>query len=175
MQRRSFLKMSGSGLAIAALTPTGLFMSGCSFSVTGMVNTILNALEAILKVAEPNASWLPSLQSAITALETAEQSWQTTGTITVIEDALNTVAAVCAVIPLTEVYSPLIDVIVAGIEAVLNYFSPAGVATMKAVADPHLNRVVLKKPHAFQTYQGAFKDQFNETARGLGLTAAVIS
>lgn len=173
MQRRQFLEWSITGGACLIVWPTSLAMEGCSFSVKGMLNTILDSLNAILKVAEPNASWLPGLQNAITALQQAEAQWENTGTVSIIEDALNTVAAVCAVIPLTELYSPLIDVIVAGIEAVLNFFAPATVK-LAIKGNPHQGRVTLNKPHFAQTYQGAYRGQWNDTARGLGLTQALI-
>ena len=53
------------------------------------------------------------------ALKSAEQGWIGGGAVQIVIQALNTLAAVAAVIPFTAVYSPLIDILVAGIDAVL--------------------------------------------------------
>lgn len=165
--RRIFISRA---LALAgAFTVSSLAMTGCSFSVAGMLNTILSALQSILKVAAPNAPWLASLQAAIGALQNAETQWQSGGAVAIVEDALNTVEAVLAVIPLTAAFSPLIDVIVAAIEAVINYFAPAPSAVAKVLKDPHRGRAVLNHPHVLQTYQGAFKDQFNKVAADIAM------
>lgn len=178
MNRRMFLKASGTGAAVLALAPTTL-LTGCAFSVTGMLNTILSTLNSILSVAEKNAPWLPGLQAAIAQLENAEATWKTGGASAIVIDALNTVEAVLAVVPLTTAYSPLIDVIVAGIEAIINYFNPPAVQLTHARStmgnNPHVGHVTLDKPgFRHPTYQGAFKAQYNSTAVGIGLPQAAI-
>lgn len=176
MTRRNFGKGTLSTIATLAIAGTvTLPIAGCSFSVTGMINTVIASVEAILKVAEPNASWVASLEAALAALQTAESTWQAGGAVTIVEDALNTIEAVVAVIPLTAPYAPLIAVLVAGIEAILNYFSPSTSAARSGNKNIYIGRVSLRKPHLFQTQVGAYKEEWNDTARSLGLSKALIS
>jgi hypothetical protein len=83
---------------------------------------------------------------------------------------------VLAVIPMTMAFSPLIAVIVAGIEAVMAAFGVTLTVHQAArvARNPYKGAAHLNKPHAFQTYQGAYRSQFNDEAKGLGLTAAEI-
>ena len=92
----------------------------------------------------------------------------------IIIDALNTLEAVVAVIPFVAVYSPLIDVLVAGIEAIINYFNPPSVALKVARNDPHRGRVQLIAPHFLQSHQAAFAAQWDTAAESAGLVAAKI-
>lgn len=146
-------------------------------SIENDINTVLDEATNVLVVADPNAAWVPQLQSAITALKTAEASWSAGGAEQIVIDALNTVEAITAVIPLTAAYSPLIDVLVAGIEAVMELF-PAS-ATPLAVgarlsANPHVGRVKLVH-HAFHSRSKEFKALWNETAlANTGLRGATI-
>lgn len=155
-----------------------LALEGCSLDPKALINTVLTAAEAILKVAEPNATWLAPLQAAITALQQAELQWSAGSAVQIVIDALNTIQAVLAVIPVTEVYSPLIAVLVAGIEAALTYFVPPQSAHVNSksirmrVNNPYLSsRRVELKPRSFfhPTYQSAFKAQWNELADALTL------
>ena len=161
MNRRTLLK-SLAAVSTLALLP----VTGCAFSVTGMLNTIISALSAILSYVGASQPWAASVQAALTALQNAIAQWKAGGASTLIIDALNTVEAVLAAIPLTAVYSPLIDVIVAGIEAIINYFAPAKLSNAQ---NPHRGHVILMKPTALQSYQGAFKAQYNNAAVGVGL------
>jgi hypothetical protein len=174
LERRQFLKFAITGGAVVAASPSVLLMEGCSFSVVGMVNVVLSAVQKIAAAADPSASWLPALNSAIVALEQAEANWQNTGIVSVLEDALNTIVAVMAAIPFTEPYAALVGIVVAGVEAVINYFAPSASAKARFAQNPYSNRVPLRKPHAFQSYQGAFRSQWNDTAKGLGLTSMEI-
>ena len=178
MNRRSLLKSFGAVGAIALL-PVTLPIAGCAFSVKGMLNVLISAVESILKVAT-GATWVTELTNALTALQQAEASWTTGGVVNIVIDALNTVEAVLAVIPTTAVFSPLIDVIVAGIEAILNYFnpSPASLAKPRATArtNPYVGVVKLNRTSfTHPTYQGAFKAQFNDAAEAVGLPQAKIA
>ena len=113
---------------------------------------------------------------SVRALQAAEATWTNTGTVSVIIDALDVLEAVCAVIPLTALFSPLIDILVSGIEAVLAAMTSqtAQVLNLRAkyVANPHHGRVTLNKPHFLQTHQGAYHKQWNDMATNLGLSAA---
>lgn len=152
--RRTFFLGAGALALTAAVTlPT----IGCTPNWEGILNTLITSGEAVLKVAEPNAMWLKPFESALTALQGAEAQWKAGSAITIIESALNTLAAVAAVIPFTAVYSPLIDILVAGIDAVLSAISPAPSGTKLAAA--HNARVGRAKLKA-QT-QSAYKAQWN--------------
>lgn len=178
LNRRHFLKLSGTGAAVAVLTPLTVLETGCAFSVTGTLNVIIEAVGGILSYVGGSLPWVTDLQAALNALQTAEANWKTGSPAAVVIDALNTVEAVLAVIPLTAVYSPLIDIIASGIEAVINHFASASMTFSRARAtaqtNVHLNRIPLDPPHAFQTYQGAFKEQYNKTAEAIGLPQVAI-
>jgi hypothetical protein len=179
MDRREFGKMSLAGIAIASLSS---FMTACAINAKALLNTVIAAVQAVLKVAAPTEPWVAQLSAALNALVTAEEaSWTAGGAVTIVIDALNTIANVCAVIPLTAVYSPLIDVLVAGIDAVLAVLVPPAGAKLKvmAIANPHRGRVVINTPRRFagvqlQTEQGAFKGQWNDLATQIGLPQAKI-
>jgi hypothetical protein len=183
MNRRNFLKKLTAGAAIAlASGATVVTVEGCAFNITDAINTVLNSALAILKVADPSATWVGSLASAIAALQQAETSWQAGGTSTIVIDALNTIEAVLAVIPVTAPFSPLIDILVSGIEAVMAAFGLTAVLTPAAslkretiVNSPHYNKAVLNGPSfRHPTWQGAYKAQWNAKAVALGLSAARI-
>lgn len=177
MNRRHFLKLSGTGAAALAL-PMSLLETGCAFSVKGVINVIENAAQSILAHFGSGSPWASELSAAIAALQQAEATWKTGGTAAIVIDALNTIEAVLAVIPLTAVYSPLIDLIISGVESIISYFAPTSMTFSRprasAQKNVHLNRIPLDHPHAFQTYQGAFKEQFNKIADAIGLPQAAI-
>lgn len=156
-------------------------MTGCSQTdVTGLLNTVIASGEAVLAVAEPGAPWATSLRNALAALQTADTQWKAGSPVAIIIDALNTVQAVLAVIPVTAVYSPLIGVLVAGIEAVLAALpaptSSSGLeARRAALRSPYLGAVKLNgRSLAHPTYSGAYKAQWNAKAKALGLQAALL-
>jgi hypothetical protein len=176
MDRREFGKMSLAGIAIASLSS---FMTACAVNAKALLNTVIAAVQAVLKVAAPTEPWVAQLSAALNALVTAEALWTAGGAVTIVIDALNTIANVCAVIPLTAVFSPLIDMLVAGIDAVLPVLVPPTSATSPrvkvfAVANPHRGRVPLRKPRFYQTHQGEFKGQWNDLATQIGLPQAKI-
>lgn len=173
MNRRMFLQLSGTGAAVAVLTPATL-LTGCAFSVKGTLSVVITAVQGILKYVGNTQPWAVELSNALAALQSAETTWQSGGTTAIIIDALNTLESVCAVIPFTAVYSPLIDLIVSGAEAVINYFAPQAITYTKprvtARNNPHVGRVAIKGPSFLHpTYAGAFKNQWNDTATGVGL------
>ena len=175
MNRREFVKNSSVGVAVLC-TGSMVTMTACSTNIKALLNTVITAVQAILKVAV-NSPWAAQLANALTALQNAEAQWTAGSTVQIVIDALNTLEAVCAVIPLTAVYSPLIDVLVTGIEAVLAVLVPTpAIKALRAklANNPHHGRVALRHPHFLQTQQGAFRDQWNDTAKGLGLNAAKI-
>jgi hypothetical protein len=161
LNRRLFLKTASATGAIVMISPAALILDGCDGSaVINLINVALQAAENVLAVVEPGAPWVGNFQAAITALKNAETTWQSGGAVQIVIDALNTLVAVTAVIPLTAVYSPLIDILVAGIEAVLAAL-PAS-TTAKLSRNPHYGHTQLKKPHLLQSKAGAFKQQWND-------------
>jgi len=177
MNRRYFIKLcSGLGAALAIGAPS-FFIEGCAINVTDAINTVLNSALAILKVAEPGAAWTGDLGAAIAALEQAETQWQAGGAATLVIDALNTVEAVLAVIPATAVYSPLVDILVAGVEAVMAAFGVTATVTpavrARIVNSPHYGKVALKGPSFLHpTWRGSYRAQWNAEAKALNLPAA---
>ena len=183
LNRRQLIQRGG--IAAAALTiPLSFSLEGCSTeSITNAINVVLSSALAIIKVAEPGASWLGSLASGIAALQQAEAQWQAGGPVALIDDALNTISAVLAVIPVTAVYAPLVAILVAGIEACLALIpqpaptttvTPAIQARAKRAQSPYFGMASLNRPNRFETPQGAYKRQFNAEATALNLRAATI-
>jgi hypothetical protein len=131
--RRQFITAS----TVVAISPT-LLLEGCTLSqqdIENLINVALQSAAAVLAVAEPGAPWVADFQAAITALKTAEASWVGGGAIADVIAALNAVAAVAAAIPFTATYSPLIDVLIAGIDAVLAALPAPTTAPGAAVAN----------------------------------------
>jgi hypothetical protein len=183
MNRRIFMKRAAVAGAAATLVPSSILMEGCTFNTTGALNTILDSLLAILKVAESGASWVSTLGSAIAALEQAEAQWKAGSSSEIVIDALNTVEAVLAVIPATAAYSPLIDIAFAAIEAVMKEFGLTVQLTTKlqvenrrkVVNSVHYKATELKGPNFLHpTWTGAYKAQWNSECVKLNLTAAKI-
>lgn len=141
------------------------------------INTILQQAAAVLAVVEPNAPWVAEFKNAIAALMVAEQQWQTGGTVQIVIDALNTIVAITAVIPLTAPYSPLIDILVAGIEMVITALVPSAAppATVKATrqGNPHVGAYAI--PHrTFHSQSSTFKWCWNQAAVEHNLNQAVL-
>lgn len=181
-------KILSSVLILAVMLVTTGVTTGCSTASTvNEINIVLTQATNILAVAGPGATWVPQLQTAIAALKTAEAGWQSGGPIQNVENALNTIVAITAVIPLTAKYSPLIDVLVAGIEIILENL-PGGAAVAVAaaptsgvsahvaaqvVSNPHLGRVTIKH-HFMHNRTKEFKAAWNDAARTNDLANAAI-
>jgi len=172
--RRGFIGKA----ALALISFATLSLTGCALTpanAKALINVLITSIQNILKVST-NAPWVGDLAAALTALQTAEASWSAGGTVAVIDDALNTLTAVLAVIPLTAIYSPLVDIVVAGIEAVLAVLPVAtGSAKLRAAisSNPHHGRIVLnKKSLRHETPQGAYKSQWNGLCKQIGLPQA---
>jgi len=169
---RNVLIVGGAALVL----PEMLLSEGCTVNAESLLNTVIDSIMAILKVAEPTASWFPTLSAALAALQAAANNWKKGGAATIVIEALDTVENVLAVIPVTAVYSPLVAVLVVGITAVLNAL-PVSLKMASKVnlrTNVYVNRVQLRKRRFWQTYQGAYRSQWNEVADGLGLPAAKI-
>lgn len=169
-------KLLSTILMFTVMTMTLSFTTGCTSSqVVAEVNTVLTEATNILVIADPSATWVPQLQAAVTALKSAEAGWQSGGAVQDVISALNTVVAITSVIPVTAAYSPLIDVLVAGIESVLVALEPAGTVSVAYAGrqNPHLGRVMLVH-HAFHNRATEFKTAWNDTAKDHGLQGALI-
>ncbi len=182
MNRRKFLEVGGV-IGIMATMPT---IEGCSSSeVENAINVVLKAAAAVLAVTAPGAPWVAELNQAIATLMTQEQQWINGGPVQYVDDALNAIVAITAVIPLTAVYSPLIDVLVAGIETVLALLPapPNSVATKLTVdqeqkttasGNPHVGRYVMRSYAFHPSPSGRFKANWNEVAKANHLDYAVL-
>lgn len=174
MNRRLFL-VNTTKLSLLLAAAPAILATGCTESIKDLLNTVIDATEGLLKVIEPNASWFATLQSALTALTAAETSWMNGGGVQIIETALNTVQQILATIPVTAAYAPLIAILVAGIEALLEKLYPGGKAPVALASSPYRGRVALKKPHILQSNASAFRSQWNAAAVANGLPAAKIA
>lgn len=150
-----------SAILLVGLLPVTTATTGCtSGEILSYTNSVISGVEAVLNVIAPNSVISTQLQSALTALVSAEASWKAGGAVAILEDALNTVVAVTAAIPLTAAYSPLIDIIVAGVEAVLALLPQQ--TSLKAVYNPHIGRARLAGQSLLHpTRVGAVKAQWN--------------
>ena len=161
-------------LLLVATLPVAVPTTGCTSSqVINEINVVLNEATQVLAVADPSAPWLASYKAAVTALQTAEVSWQAGGTVQIVISALNTIASITAVIPVTAVYSQLIDVLVAAIDAVLVLLVPSGTAALSAAYNPHVGRYQLQN-HWYHTPAGNLKANWNSVAKANGLTQAIL-
>jgi len=157
-------------------------MEGCTFNITDAINTVLSSALAIIKVAEPGAAWVAPLASAIAALQQAETSWQSGGAATLVIDALNTIEAVLAVIPVTATYAPLISILVAGIEAVMAAFGLTAQLSAAASAkrptiinSPYYGKTTLTAPNFWHpSWTGAYRHQWNQECDTLRMPQARI-
>jgi hypothetical protein len=154
--------------------------AGCSGSeVIGEINVVLSEATTVLAQAAPGSSWIAPLKAAAAELQTEEAAWESGGTVAKVDAALNTLSIVLAAIPLTAVYSPLIDVLVAGIEAVLAALpastAPGAQKTMVTVAEnPHAGRYTLVM-HWYHSPAGNLKANWNGVAKAHGLQRMVIA
>ena len=177
LTRRQFGKRSLATVATLALASSiPVSFTGCTVDIKGLLNTVLEEAKAIAAQAEAGASWLAPFQTVIGQLETAIASWENGGAIADVEEVLNDLVAAAGVIPETALYAPLAALLVAAVEAVLNYFVPVPTTAVAAArkANVYVGRVSLQKPHFGQSQVAAAKEQFNSQAKMLGLTAAVI-
>ena len=169
--RRTFI--SGA-LALSSLT-----LTGCNTqTIVNDVNAVLDAAVSVIAVADPTASWLSNLKDSVVALKTAEGTWQSGGAAIIVIDALDTVAAICSVIPITAPYAPLVAVLVAGIDSVISLFGPTLATTPTTSSNIHAllsapdnpyrstNRVTLDHS-PFRSSTGNFRHTFNATAKQL--------
>jgi hypothetical protein len=177
--------MEASSLAPVALAAgaslSALSVSGCSVSASDIENSInvaIQSAEAVLAVAEPGASWVSSFSNAVTALEQAETQWKGGGAVAILESALNTLAAVSAVIPFSAPYAPLVGILVAGIDAVLSSLpvtASVGATVAAPVTTPYRGKVKLKgRSLLHPTHIGAYKAQWNAVAKANPLLTAAI-
>jgi hypothetical protein len=141
MNRRRAMKLIGlaSGAVLTGLSTQAL---SCSASqIENEINVILEGLANLLAAAGQTA-WSTDLSTAEQALAAAEQSWQTGGAVQILITALNAVEAICAVIPLVDVYSPFIDLAVTAIETVLTLLPASTAPAARAMRqNAHLGRV----------------------------------
>lgn len=158
MDRRQFLATSSATAATLLLMPT----IGCTDNPIAIINTVLDSAAAVITVAEPGAPWVAQMQAAITTLKNAEASWKSGSAVTIVVSALDTLAAVAAVIPFTAIYSPLIDILVAGIDAVLAALPLSTKARLSDQHNPRAGRTALKRPHALESHVGVYKKQWND-------------
>jgi hypothetical protein len=167
------------GLLLIGTMPV-MATAGCSGSeVIGEINVVLSEATTVLSQAAPGSSWIAPLKAAAAELQTEETAWESGGTVDKVDVALNTLSIVLAAIPLTAVYSPLIDVLVAGIEAVLALLPVATsrgaqMAMATLAENPHAGRYTLVM-HWYHSPAGNLKANWNSVAKAHGLRQMVLA
>lgn len=132
MRTRTLAGLAAIALLCIAVMPVTIPLAGCTpAQAENEVNTIILQLTNIMAVAEPGAAWVKDAANALALLKTAEANWIKGGAVQDVINALNTAELVMAAIPVLAPYSPLADVLVAGIDAVLALLlpGPAGAPT----------------------------------------------
>jgi hypothetical protein len=175
--RRKFFEGAAIGTGTLVLAPAAGTLTGCTISSSTLksyLNTVLKCAEDILALSSSSDSWYADLVAAITALEGTESSWDGSTAVTAIVSALDTLEAVLAVIPVTSTYSVLIDLFVSVVEYILEHYVSSSttkkvVVKSLASANPHRGRVPLKSPHFLQSQEGAYRGQWNDAVKALGL------
>jgi len=176
LNARALAGFTLSTILFSGTLPVCTVATGCtSTQVIKEINVALNEASAVLAVADPSAPWLNDLKNAIVNLQGAESTWQSGGKVAIVDDALNTLAAVTAAIPLTAVYSPLIDVLVASIEEVLAALPTSTAARLSATlaTNPHAGRYQIQK-RWYRTPAGNLKANWNQVAKAKGLTLMLL-
>jgi len=146
ISRRQFGK---GALALAGTAPVAAMLTGCPTPTPSQLinelNVVLQEATNLIAVIAPNAPWFQTYKDAVAALKRAEETWQAGGAVSILISALNTVVAVTAVIPETEQYAPLIQVLVAGIVAVLGLLpAPQGVKAQAMHSSPYKGAKTVK-------------------------------
>lgn len=177
LNARALCGFALSAILLLGTLPVAAVATGCSGSqVVSEINVVLTEADNVIAVADPGAPWAQDLKNAVVALTGAETSWQNGGSVQYVEDALNTLCVVLAAIPLTAAYSPLIDVLVAGIEAVLAALPASARARLTAtlVRNPHAGRYRLVN-HWYHSPAGNLKANWNQVAKARGLTQMLLT
>lgn len=155
--------------------PGMMLTIGCNGNLSGLINAVLSSASAVINVMEPGSELATDFSNAVKQLTQAVATWKNSGVVADITQALGVLMNLAATIPFTATYSPLIDILVAGIDAVLAAIPQTG-ATMNIRATIQGNarhgRVGLMKPHFAQTQGGAYRSQWNNVAKFLNLSRA---
>jgi len=129
MNRRKFLKLSGTGLAVGVLTPGVLLTTGCSLKSDAQ--DIVDSLTAIYN-ADPTAPWAADLQIAIGDATTAIADWDGSSTNCALQSAVTIAAAILDSIPLGAVIDLIVTIAVAGIRTLLSDLAPCSTTALES-------------------------------------------
>lgn len=170
MNRREFTHCGALGIIALMLMPETETLTGCNLSVSDLINAVLDSAAAIVTVMEPGSYDALTFKNAVMSLTQAVTAWKSGSAISDVVQALAELENVTNIIPLTAIYSPLIDVLVAGIDAVLNTIQATSLPTVRVglAVTKRSGRIALDKPHAFQSRAGAYRHQFNRLTMHLG-------
>lgn len=183
IDRRTFLELSGTGAAVAVLTPSMLLMTGCSLK--GDAQNVLDALTAIYN-ADPTAAWAPDLQIAIGDMTTAIADWNGSSVNCELQSAVTIAAAILDSIPLGALIDLIVTIALAGIRSLLADLAPCSTAALakklsRAYGGTFHSRTVTYAHYYAQfksesTWRmgGDFKKAFNNAATASGLPNAQI-
>lgn len=159
-------------LLCAVMSAPTVAMTGCTVSaaqIEANINLISQQAASILSQIGDTAI-AADITAGVEKLKEAEAAWKGGGAVQDIISALNILEIAVGAVPLTAAYSPLVDVIVAGIEFILTNFvttkaAPTGAVRAMALPgqyNPHKGRLVVK-PHMMQSPSGAYKALWDKT------------
>ena len=154
--RRTFLKLSGSGLAIAALAPATLTLTGCNLK--GDAQDVLDTLIAIYN-ADPTASWAPDLAIAIQDMTTAIADWNGSSVNCELQSGAQIAVAILDSIPLGVNIDLLVTIALAATPVLLNELAPCtttGFGLAKRLSRPYTAHYHSTTP-AYATYVARYK------------------
>lgn len=184
IDRRTFLKLSGTGAAVAVLTPSMLLMTGCSLK--GDAQNVLDALTAIYN-ADPTAAWARDLQIAIGDMTTAIADWDGSSVNCELQSGVTIAAAILDSIPLGALIDLIVTIALSGIRALLANLAPCLIAAAlaKKLSRAYSGTFHSTTPAYAQYYSqfksearwrvgGDFKKAFNDGAKASGIPQAQI-
>ncbi len=181
--RRTFLKLSGTGIAVAVLAPATLTLIGCSLK--GDAQDVLDTLTAIYN-ADPTASWAPDLEIAIQDMTTAIADWNGSSVNCELQSGAQIAAAILDSIPLGANIDLIVTIALAAITVLLNEIAPCATTGLTK----RLSRTYREHYHsttpAYATYVSRYKgaakwhvgadvkSDFNKAAKAAGVPQAQI-
>jgi hypothetical protein len=176
-----FLKLSGTGAAVAVLTPSTLLLTGCSLK--GDAQDVLDVITAVYN-ADPTGAWAPDLEIAIQDMTTAIADWNGSSVNCELQSAATIAGAILDSIPLGLEIDLIVSVALAGVDVLLADIAPC---TTTAEAKK-LSRAYTASYHrgtaAYKQYFAQFraaqrwhmgadvKSAFNKAAKAGGLALA---
>jgi len=178
MNRRSFLKLSGTGTAIAVVTPMSLVTTGC-VSVVSLANDFIATATAIVN-ADPTGPWVSDLELAIAAMKTAVAGWNGSSANCALQSAANAAAQIINQIDPGSTVALIAAVAIAGFDVLMENLAPCSTTEAKPMqAGSTSIRNTPGYAAAKKNIQGAwfkshaYRKEFNNAAKASGLSVRI--